>query len=134
MPLKLEIKPFIKQEGCKYRVIRITDIALHTSIKQTKSIGKKIKQAFNSMKPGRLYDALSPTELFSSPTENKNAVLDLIINDPECAKMISEEEQNGYKVLIGLPKEIPVVLGKDTMEFLASINGKRILRKLAKNP
>ena len=47
--------------------------------------------------------------------------------------MVMEEQKNGYKVLLELPKEIPILAGKDTIEFLASVNGKRILRGLAKN-
>ncbi len=134
MEYQLQLNRFVPEEGWKYKVIRITDIALHTSHKQPTSIGKKLKQAFKSMKPGRIYGSISYAEPATTPSpENQTAVLDLIKKDPEFVKMVMEEQKNGYKVLLELPKEIPILAGKDTIEFLASVNGKRILRGLAKN-
>ncbi len=131
MPYELQAKPFVRKDGWKYKLIQITDIALHTSHKQpTLSIGKKVSQSFRSSKPGRIYGSLDNATL---PDENKLALIDLIKKDPEFLKLVQEEERNGYKVLLALPHELPIVAGRDTIEFMTSVNGKRMLRKLAKN-
>jgi predicted methyltransferase len=133
MGYELQLKPFMPKKGWKYKTIRITDIALHTSHKQPTSIGKKLKQAFKSMKPGRIYGSISYAEPTTASPENKTALIDMMKKDPEFVKMVMEEEKNGYKVLLELPHQIPILAGKDTVEFLASVNGKRILRGLAKD-
>jgi hypothetical protein len=131
MEYELQLKPFVEKEGWKYKTIQITDIALHTAHKQpTPSIGKKIAQAFKFKKPGRIYAPIDNTA--ESPAQ-RIAVIDLLKKDPDFLKMVQDEEKNGYKILLALPKEIPVVAGKDTIEFIASSNGQRILRGLAKN-
>lgn len=135
MNYELQLNRFVPKKGQKYKKIEITDITLHTSHKEPSSIGKKIRQAFKSMKPGRIYGSISyaePTIPSSSP-ESKSSIIDLMKKDPEFVKMIREEEEKGYKVLIELPDQIPVLAGKDTIEFMASTNGQRILRGLAKN-
>ncbi len=133
MDYQLKLKPFKAKNGQKYKIIQITDIALHTAHKNPTSIGKKLQQAFKFKKPGRIYGLINNVELTTSSPQNKQAIIDLIKKDHEFMKVILEEEKNGYKVLLGLPDEIPVVAGKDTIEFIASINGKRVLRGLAKN-
>ncbi len=134
MEYELRLNPFVPRQGQKYKKIQITDITLHTSHKQpTLSIGKKIRQAFKSMRPGRIFGSISYTEPTTPSPQNKTALIDMMKKDPEFVKIIREEEKNGYKVLLELPNEIPLLAGKDTIEFLASVNGKRILRRLAKN-
>lgn len=134
MEYQLQLNPFVRKDGWKYKVIQITDITLHTSHhEQPASIGKKIVQAFKSMRPGRIYSPISYARPNDSSTDKRRAFVDLLKKDPAFVKMIREEEQNGCKVLIGLPKEIPILMGRDTVEFLASVNGKRVLRGLAKN-
>lgn len=134
MPYELQLNRFIHRPGWKYKTIRITDIAIHTSSKQPTSIAKKIKQAFKSTKPGRIYGSMVyADEPNASSPENKTAIIEWIKRDPEFVKMVLDYEKQGYKILLELPKEIPVFAGKDTVEFLASVNGKRILRRLAKN-
>lgn len=130
MPYELQLNRFIHRPGWKYQIIRITDIALHANPKQPTSIGKKLRQAFKSMKPGRIYGAIEPV---APSSEKKLAIVGLLQNDPELLKYIQEQERNGYKVLLDIPKEIPIVAGKDTIEFIASVQGQRILRRLAKN-
>lgn len=57
----------------------------------------------------------------------------MIKQDLELVKVIQQEEASGYKVLIAVPKGgIPVFAGEDTVQFMNSKNGKRILRGLAK--
>ncbi len=134
MEYELQLNPFVRKAGWKYKTIQITDIALHTSPKQTTfSIGKKIAKAFRKMVPGRIYGGLTIDTAVAPPPERKSSLIEVLKRDPDFVKMIRDEEQNGYKVLLAIPKEIPVIAGKDTVEFMASVNGKRIMRGLAKN-
>lgn len=133
MDYKLELKPFVRKNGVKCKIIQITDIALHTNRKQaTPSVAKKIRKAFKNDKPGRIYAPIENTAI-TDQGEKREFVLGLIKQDPELVKMIQQEESNGYKVLIAVPKgDIPVFVGEDTVQFMNSRNGKRILRGLAK--
>jgi hypothetical protein len=129
MEMQIEIKPFVANHGQKYKIIHITDIALHTSDKLlTPSHGKKLEKAFEHMEPGRI---VSPLEQ-SSISADGSIDLKLLAMDEDFVRMIRNEEAKGYKVLIQIPKTgIPVVPGADTIEFMKSKNGKRILRKLS---
>ncbi len=132
MEYQLQLKPFERKDGYKYKIIEITDIALHSSDKQpTKSISKKIKQSFEQNKPNRLY-SLKTQELIEKGDMAK-IIDDFVRQDPNFIKMVQEEEKKGYKILLGLPKEgIPIKLGDDTVEFLQSKNGQRIIRGMNK--
>jgi hypothetical protein len=129
MEYELDFKPFVRKDGFKYKIIKITDIALHTTKKRpTLLLGKKIKKSFESKKPGRFYGSIEKT--FS---KQKMIILDEIKKNRDLIKMVQEESKNGYKVLISFPKEgIPIRPGKDTIEFINSKNGQRIIRVLDK--
>jgi hypothetical protein len=130
MDYKVELKPAVLKDGVKYKIIEITDVALHTAKKTpTPSVGDKVQRAFEANKPDRIYSHLEkPTT-----SGNSNFTLELLKMDPDFVRMVREEEAKGYKILIALPKSgIPVVAGKDTVEFMQSKNGKRLLRGLAK--
>lgn len=132
MEYQLQLKPFEKKDGFKYKILEITDIAFHSTEKQpTKSIGRKIKQAFQENKPGRFY-GLKTQEMMEGG--NLAAIIhDYVQQDPNFIKMIQEEKKKGYKILLALPKEgIPFKLGDDTVEFLRSKNGQRVVRSLNK--
>ena len=123
MDYRLELKPAVLKDGAKYRVIQITDIALHTAKKTpTPSIGKKMQKAFETMEPDRVYAPINGGEL----------TLEFLSQDPDFVKLVREEEAKGYKVLLSIPKALPIYPGKDTLEFINSKNGKRVLRGLAK--
>ena len=128
MDYQLQLKPFEKKDGFKYKILQITDIALHSSDRQpTKSIGKKIQQAFEQKQPGRLYGfstkELTDREGFIKMLENA------VKSDPNFLKIIQEEEKNGYKILLEISEMgIPVTLGKDAEEFINSKNGQRVIR------
>ena len=130
MDYKVELKPFIQKEGMKYKIIQITDVALHTAQKTaTSSVGKKIQKTFENNVPGRIYSLINKPSI----SEGKALTLELLKLDPDFVKMVQEEEAKGFKVLISLPKEgVPIFPGKDTVEFINSKNGKRVLRGLAK--
>lgn len=130
MNYKLKLQPAVVKKGVMYKIIQITDITLHTSEKTpTVLAGKKIQKAFKNNTPGRIY---APIEN-SSISNNKAINLDLLKNDPDFVRMLQEEESKGYKVLIALPNEgIPLLAGSDTVEFINSKNGRRVIRGLAK--
>ena len=130
MPYELQLNPFTPKPGSKYRVIQITDITFHTeSRKPTISIGRKIMEAFRSNKPGRIYGSVDNS--ISSP-EQQVATIDSIKKDPKLLEAIQEQEKNGYKVLLSIPKELPILAGSDTKEFIKSPKGQRLLRWLAR--
>lgn len=128
---QLQLIPFIRKEGFKYKSITLTDITMHTAKKQpTNSIGEKIKQAFISSKPGRVFFPIQKLQF----QEEKMPLLNMLNNDQEFINFVHEEEKNGYKILLKVPQDgIPLLAGKDTIEFIHSKNGKRILRALAKD-
>lgn len=130
MDYQLQIKPFERKDGLKYKIIKLTDISFHSSKRQpTKSIGKKVRQAFERDEPGRFY-GLMTQELVKSGNLVK-AISEYIARDLDFLKMVQEEEKKGYKILLELPKDrIPFRLGGDTVEFLQSKNGQRIVRYL----
>lgn len=130
MSLQIQLKPFVAEDGQKYKVIELTDIALHTAPKRpTPSHGKKIAKSFDRMEPGRIYSPIGENAIAPDGSFN----LEAIKFDPEFLRMVQEAEAEGYKVLLGLPKGgMPVVPGADTVEFMKSKNGKRVLRGLAK--
>ncbi len=131
MEYELQLNPFVRKAGWKYEAIQITDIAVHTKPKKpTTSIGKKIRQAFRSMKPGRIYGTIDNT---ATTSESRTAIIELLKKDSGLLEYIRQREQNGYKVLVSIPNEIPIIAGDDTIEFMASVHGKRILRRLEKD-
>lgn len=129
---ELKIRPYKAIDGVKYKVIQLTDLKLHTMSKRpTPSFGKKVCEAFQHNTPGRVYSTLPKPMV---PTSDNSFILEILKLDPDFMKMVQEEETKGYKVLISVPEEgVPVLLGEDTIEFLDSKNGKRLLRKLDKN-
>lgn len=132
MEQQIQFKPIKLEKGVKYKILRITDFTLHTTRKQpTKSIGKKIKRAFDDNEPGRLYGFEMNRTSDNSDSIESN--IDFLKEDSELMKTIFKYEKQGYKVVIEIPKEVPIIIGKDTKEFIESKRGKRIIRGLAKN-
>lgn len=101
MQYNLQIKPFQKQDGYKYKVLQITDIALHSSEKRsTKSISKKIEYAFKSKKPDRIYN--SDTKIQTDISRKKITLINSIKQDPEFIEYVQREEKNGCKICISI--------------------------------
>lgn len=130
MDYKIELKPAVMKNGQKYKIIQITDLQIHTAPKTpTLSVGKKVQKAFETDKPDRIYSKIDKTAV----SDDHTFTIELLKMDPDFVQMVQEEEVKGYKVLIAFPnKGIPVIPGKDTVEFISSKNGKRIIRGLAK--
>ena len=134
MEYKVELKPFVKKDGVKYKIIRLTDIKLHTTAMQPSSVGKAIKKSIESGQHGRIF---TPIEKHQAPNnEYKLNILNIAKNDPVLQKTVQDYEKQGYKVLIEIPVEpLPMLVAEDTIEFMVSTKGQRILRRLAKeNP
>ena len=129
MDYRLELKPFEGKEGQKYKVIQITDLTLHKNKRPTQNVAKKISDSLATQEPGRIYSKIDKQDA----GESHALTLTLLQSDPEFVKMVREEEEKGYKILIGFPKTgIPMMLGKDALEFMDGTKGKRIIRKLYK--
>ena len=136
MEYKLEFKPTERKEGMKYKTILLTDIMLHASPKRPSTFGSKLKKAFNAIgQPGRIYQHIHKPEPVGENTNTfKMEILSQLQNDPAFVEYVEEERKNGFEVVIQIPKAgLPIVIGKDTVEFMKSKNGQRIIRGLAKN-
>ncbi len=128
MDYKLELKRAKLKNGNTYNVITITDLAFHTSNLRPTPAKKTVKSLENNQ-PGRIYGTYVKRE---GNTVKLN-FLESLMQDPEFVKYVQEEEKNGCKVLLKFAKAgVPILPGKDTMEFMNSVKGKRILRRLAK--
>lgn len=128
MEQKIELKTFIPTPGVKAVVLQITDIMLHsTAVPPTQDPGKKVKVSFERNIPGRVYSSISKE---INPLGN---FMDQLKQDPVFMKTVQDYQNQGYKVLLQMPKEgVPVILGKDTTEFLQGKNGQRFLRGVVK--
>jgi hypothetical protein len=129
---KPKLQPHKSTSGVKYKVIQLTDIKLHSTKKvPTPSLGKKVRESFQNNTPGRVYNHI-PEHL--EQQGDNSFILNVLQYDPDFMKMVQEEAAKGYKVVIAIPKKgIPVLLGEDTIEFMNSKNGKRILRGIDKS-
>lgn len=129
MEYRLEAKPTVLKKGQKYRIIQITDVAHHTAKKTpTPSVGKKIEKTPDAT-AGRIY---RPSDL-GAVLDPKAHIIKMLGEDPDFQKLVKEEAANGVKVVLAFPKDgVPQEYGKDTIEFLNSKNGQRVLRGLAK--
>lgn len=128
----LQTNPYISKPGDKLKIISITDIKLHTSHKRTTpSVGKAFGKSMRTKMPGRIYQQnpkITKTE--GEKDTFRFSIPDFISQDERLKKEVKYWNGLGYKVLIDIPKEIPIYAGEDTIEFMNSVNGKRIIRKL----
>ena len=132
MEYELQLKPFERKEGMKYIVLQLTDIQLHTQKMTQSSIGKKVVKSLETMESGRIYSYLQPKEI--TDDQFNFTILDFAKKDKVLLKTIQDYESKGYKVLIQIPKNgLPVFPGKDTIEFMNSTNGRRIIRGFEKH-
>jgi hypothetical protein len=130
MEYKLELKPFERKDGVKYKIIELTDIQLHTTFKEPSSVGKNFKKTLETDQPVRIYSPLLKQNLIN----DRFTILDVVKKDPVLLKTVQDYEKDGFKVLISIPKVgVPLSYGKDTVEFINSKNGQRVIRGLAKN-
>ncbi|MES2225762.1 MAG: hypothetical protein V4480_03060 [Patescibacteria group bacterium] len=130
MEYRLDLNPAVLKKGRKYVTIHITDGAFHTAAKTaTPSVGNKIRKAVDAGQPGRIYGPIDLLALMDS----RAYAINRLKEDPDFVNYVRDQESKGYKVLLSFDRAgVPVGPGKDTVEFLNSKNGKRVLRGLAK--
>jgi len=132
MPHQLQVTRTTREEGekagKKYWEIVIADVAVNTLQMSPTSIGKKLKEAPKA-EPNRIY---GPIDLLAIVNPRAYAIK-RFMEDPEFMDFVREKEAEGYKVAFSFLKAgTPLVLGKDAKEFIASKNGKRVLRAIDK--
>lgn len=129
---QLKLSPHITKPGEKVKIITITDIQFHSSKKRdTTSVGKAFGKSLKNETPGRIYR--NNPEISDIDEKNKTfklAIPDIISQDENLKREVKYWQDLGYKVLIEMPKEIPIYAGNDLKEFMNSVNGKRIQRKM----
>lgn len=130
MEYQLQLKPFERKDGFRYKILEVTDVALHTSQKRTtEKMGEKIKASIESNTPGRIYTSMDNQNRLGGGLINLNA----INKNADLIRFIQEQEKQGVKILLHFPKSgVPIIAGKDTVEFIKSTRGKRVLRRLKK--
>jgi hypothetical protein len=128
---KLELKPAESGVRPEDIVLTITDIRLHSKARSPKSLGNFFKRLIFGKKPARLYFPLPPQEQNQNSIFNFN--IDLGLNDPVLLETIKEYNKQGRRVLISVPNDMLIFLGKDIAEFGNGIKGKRVVRRLMKN-
>ena len=128
---ELQLNPYVAKAGDKVKIILITDIKLHSSQKRnTTSVGKAFGKSLRTEMPGRLYR--NNTNISNIDEKNKTfklAIPDIFSQDENLKREVKYWQDLGYKVLLQIPKEIPIYAGEDLKEFMNSVNGKRIQRK-----
>ena len=129
MEEKLVIHPAI-HEPCNGDIImELTDFQLHTNARTTQSVSKTIEHSIETNQPGRITFPNNHVKVL----ENNTVIFSMpIFNPDEMLPLIQRYREQGKRVFIRKPKILPVFAGKDTVEFMNSIKGKRILRRLEK--
>lgn len=118
------------KQGEKIIILELTDIQLHMKSRPTKSIGGAVQRSIEHNQPGRVF---SPLKMASGTKSNELTVqLPFAANDPKLQEAVRQYQQQGYRVMLKVPHNLPIKLGKDATEFLGSKNGKRLLRGMEK--
>jgi hypothetical protein len=126
MEYKLEIKKPKKKPNSKDIVLSVTDIQFHTTDKRQGAIGKTIEKAVKNNEEGRIYSGIDNGQ------DNKS-LLEMLLEDQSFVDTIRKYNEQGIRVFVEMPKTKPMLAGKDTVEFMNSKKGKRIIRGFAKN-
>lgn len=130
MEQKLVLHPAIHEPKKGDIIFELTDIQLHTNARTSQSVSKTIERSVESNQPGRIF---SPMNKNLRVLENNTVQFSMpIFNPDELTPLIKKYQQQGKRVFLLKPKSLPVFHGKDTVEFINSKKGKRILRMLAK--
>lgn len=113
-----------------YYDILLSDIQLHNTLpRKPLPWYRAIIKSFRNKKPGRFY-----TKDFSVEKTNETSKFRLSIPlSKEIEEKVEEANKLGKKIRIITPENgIPIYLGKDTIEFLKSKQGKRLTNKFWK--
>lgn len=124
----------LPKKGEKVIILELTDIQLHSNARPTQSVGGAIRRSIENNKPGRIFSSLEKKQESSTDQNSIEFTMPFTMNDPVLKQTIHDYQQQGYRVLIQMPKSgLPIHLGKDAVEFMNSTRGKRILRKIKKD-
>lgn len=111
-------------------IIQLTDIQLHTNVRVPEFAGKTMSKKIEAMEPGRA--------IFPIPEQEdnlKNGEFNLmmnVVNDPHLLAMVEKYQKEGKRVILSVPHNMPVFLGKDAVQFMDSKQGRRIHRRIEK--
>lgn len=133
MEQKLVLHPAIHEPRSSDIIIELTDdIQLHTNARITQSVSNTLKRSVESNQPGRIF---SPIDLAATVLEDDTIIFSMSLFDPnQMESLVRHYQQQGRRVFIKKPKNwTPPSLGKDSVEFLNSKQGKRVLRKFEKD-
>ncbi|MEI6352831.1 MAG: hypothetical protein WCO35_02760 [Candidatus Nomurabacteria bacterium] len=116
-------------------ILELTDIQYHTNITPTTNIVKKIRKAIFKNQKDRIY---SPIDKLFQPiiAVKEDGVMKYsvpFIDQEQISILLKKFHSEGKRVFIKKTNNIQVLPGKDTIEFINSIKGKRILRKFDKD-
>ncbi len=129
MEQKLILHPAIHEPQNGDIIFELTDFQLHTNARTTQSVSNTIERSVESNQPGRIFSSMSNLRILENNTVQFSMP---IFNPDELTSLIQKYQQQGKRVFLLKPKSLPVFPGKDTVEFINSKKGKRILRMLAK--
>ncbi len=112
-----------EKKQTKYHNILLTDFQLH-STKPRKPIPwyRAIFKSFRNKKPGRFY-----VENFSSQNDGtlQMTLINLAKHNPSFQKQMEIAEKSGKKIRIIIPDNLPIFLGKNTIEKIKADRKKR---------
>ncbi len=113
-------------------VIEFTDIQFHTNARVTTSQANTIERSIQSNSPGRVFSPMSQGSL--KVIENNTLVFSApLFNYEQLEILVKKYNRQGNRVFLKRPTaKLPLLLGKDTVEFINSVKGQRILRRLEK--
>lgn len=133
MEQRLQLNKVTKlpKKGEKVIILELTDIQLHSNVRPTQSVGGAVQRSIDHNKPGRIYSPLKKPSGSDSAQKSIPITLPFLTEDPTLKQVIHKYQQQGYRVLIKMPKEgLPVRLGKDAATLIRSTTSRRILRRM----
>lgn len=115
----------------KVIILELTDIQLHSNARLTQSVGGAVERSIDHNKSGRIYSPLKKPSGSDIDQKSIPITLPFLMEDPTLKQAIYKYQQQGYRVMIKMPKEgLPIRLGKDAVDFMKSTTSRRLLRKI----
>ena len=114
-------------------VIRLTDIQLHSNITPTSNLEKTVSKSVANNSEGRIFFEDMKSDPIMSIIHNGVVMYTLpFLDQSQLQFMVKKFNSQGKRVFIEKPKKLDIKLGKDSLQFLQSKNGKRVLRGMKK--
>lgn len=122
------------KKGERIIILQLTDIQLHSNARLTQSVGGAIRRSIENNKPGRIFSPLEKPTPSDVAKRSMTINLPFLTEDPVLKQTIHDYQQQGYRVMIRMPKVgLPVRLGEDSIQFMKSTKSRRILRRMKKD-